>query len=95
MLWWGAAAGPDADLSIFDGHELHVVDAGETLTFEHTYTWWGESPYLSRPLSVNLEIESPSLNGRYAPHLAQQTISCAATASRRVLQLLDLILTDA
>lgn len=35
------AAGPDADLSVFKGHELHVVPAQKTLTFEHSYTWWG------------------------------------------------------
>lgn len=37
------AAGPDADLEVFRGHELHVVPTNSTLTFEHTYTWWGES----------------------------------------------------
>lgn len=36
------AAGPDADLSVFDNHELYVVPANNTLTFEHSYTWWGE-----------------------------------------------------
>lgn len=36
------AAGPDADLSVFKGHELHVVPSEKTLTFEHSYTWWGE-----------------------------------------------------
>lgn len=35
-------AGPDANLTVFDGHELHIVSAAETLTFEHSYTWWGE-----------------------------------------------------
>jgi formaldehyde-activating enzyme involved in methanogenesis len=35
-----AAAG-DADWSAFEGHELHVVPTDHTLTFEHTYTWWG------------------------------------------------------
>ena len=37
------AAGPDADLAVFSGHELHVVPTNSTLTFEHSYTWWGES----------------------------------------------------
>jgi hypothetical protein len=41
-----AAGGPDADLSVFEGHELHVVPTAATLTFEHTYTWWGECPGL-------------------------------------------------
>ena len=36
------AAGPDADLSVFKEHELHLVRAERTLTFEHSYTWWGE-----------------------------------------------------
>lgn len=38
----GTAAGSDADLSVFEGHELYVVPTAATLTFEHTYTWWGE-----------------------------------------------------
>ena len=37
-----AAAGPDADLSIFKNHDLHIVPDKESLTFVHTYTWWGE-----------------------------------------------------
>lgn len=37
------AAAADADLSAFGGHELHLVPTDHTLTFEHTYTWWGES----------------------------------------------------
>ncbi len=36
------AAGPDADLSVFRGHDLHVIPTNNTLTFEHSYTWWGE-----------------------------------------------------
>lgn len=36
------AAGPDADLAVFSGHELHVVPTNSTLTFEHSYTWWGK-----------------------------------------------------
>ena len=39
-----AAAGPEADLSVFRGHEVHRVASNATLTFEHTYTWWGERP---------------------------------------------------
>ncbi len=38
------AAAPGSDLSVFEGHELHVVPAAATLTFEHTYTWWGARP---------------------------------------------------
>jgi hypothetical protein len=36
-----AAGSSDADMSAFRGHELHRVATNETLTFEHTYTWWG------------------------------------------------------
>lgn len=36
-----AAGSSDADMSVFRGHELHRVATTETLTFEHTYTWWG------------------------------------------------------
>lgn len=37
-------AGPEADLDVFgDAAQLYVLPANETLTFEHTYTWWGES----------------------------------------------------
>eukprot|EP01023_Acetabularia_acetabulum_P041274 TRINITY_DN4017_c0_g1_i1.p1 TRINITY_DN4017_c0_g1~~TRINITY_DN4017_c0_g1_i1.p1 ORF type:complete len:429 (+),score=49.13 TRINITY_DN4017_c0_g1_i1:183-1289(+) len=35
------AGGKEADFSVFDGHYLHVVQTESTLTFEHTYTWWG------------------------------------------------------
>lgn len=38
-----AAGGSDADYSGFKGHDLHVVPTSETLTFEHTYTWWGNN----------------------------------------------------
>jgi hypothetical protein len=37
-----AVAGPEAQLGVFDGHSLKVVPANETLTFAHTYRWWGE-----------------------------------------------------
>lgn len=40
------AAGGDADLSAFEGHDLHVVPSNATLTFEHTYTWWGNKRVL-------------------------------------------------
>ncbi len=39
-----AAAAPDADLSAFEGHELHVVPSNATLTFEHSYGWWVGAP---------------------------------------------------
>jgi hypothetical protein len=37
-----AVAGPEADTEVFGESELYVIPANETLTFEHTYTWWGE-----------------------------------------------------
>ena len=36
------AASSVVNLTVFDGHELHIVSTEETLTFEHTYTWWGK-----------------------------------------------------
>ena len=48
------AAGPDADLEVFRGHELHVVPTNSTLTFEHTYTWWGESSSPVHDASLHL-----------------------------------------
>lgn len=38
-----AVAGPEADLDVFEGSRLWVIPSNVTLTFEHTYTWWGES----------------------------------------------------
>jgi len=37
-------AGPERaqQLDVFDGHSLKVVPSNVTLTFAHTYTWWGE-----------------------------------------------------
>lgn len=43
---YAVAAGDDADMSAFEGHELHKVQANQTLTFEHTYTWWGNKRVL-------------------------------------------------
>eukprot|EP00891_Asterochloris_glomerata_P009456 jgi/Astpho2/9456/Aster-01714 len=53
------AGGSDADLSAFQGHELHVVSTEQTLTFDHTYTWWGNNRKLrvmARP-NVTLTME--------------------------------------
>ena len=36
-----AAADADAALEVFGGHDLHVVPSNATLTFEHSYTFWG------------------------------------------------------
>lgn len=34
-------AAPDTDLSPLEGHAVHRIQTNDTLTFEHTYTWWG------------------------------------------------------
>lgn len=49
-------AGPDADLSVFEGHELHVVPSDSTLTFEHTYTWFGHSRKLRVTANPNVTL---------------------------------------
>lgn len=35
------AGGKDADLSAFKGHKVLLLKTADTLTFEHSYTWWG------------------------------------------------------
>ena len=52
------AGGSDADLSAFQGHELHVVSTEQTLTFDHTYTWWGESS--ARQLAAEAHAMAPA-----------------------------------
>ena len=37
-------------MSAFEGHDVHLVSTSETLTFEHSYTWWGHR----RKLKVRL-----------------------------------------
>ncbi|GIL71499.1 hypothetical protein Vretimale_2635 [Volvox reticuliferus] len=49
-------AGPDADLKVFDGHELHLVNAASTLTFEHTYTWFGHQRKLRVTANPNITL---------------------------------------
>ena len=39
-------------MSAFDSHELHHVRTNGTLTFEHTYTWWGHR----RKLKVTAQV---------------------------------------
>lgn len=56
-----AVAGPDADLSVFEGHELHVVPSDSTLTFEHTYTWFGKQASWEGPIHALLRSNPPSL----------------------------------
>ncbi|KAG2427032.1 hypothetical protein HYH02_014678 [Chlamydomonas schloesseri] len=51
-----SVAGEDADLSVFAGHELHVVPAAATLTFEHTYTWFGHQRKLRVTANPNVTL---------------------------------------
>lgn len=50
-------AGPEADLDVFgDEAQLYVLPANETLTFEHTYTWWGHSRRLRVTANPNITV---------------------------------------
>ena len=52
-----SAAGPDVELgSVFQGHELHLVPASATLTFEHTYTFWGNKRKLRVTAQPNVTL---------------------------------------
>ncbi|KAL6766266.1 hypothetical protein ACKKBG_A35340 [Auxenochlorella protothecoides x Auxenochlorella symbiontica] len=50
------AAGPGMDLSALSGHDLHIVPASETLTFEHTYTYWGNARRLRVTAQPNVTL---------------------------------------
>ncbi|GMH40601.1 hypothetical protein BSKO_08505 [Bryopsis sp. KO-2023] len=50
------AAGPDADLSIFERHRLKLVEDEATLTFQHSYTWWGHHRVLHVPSMPNVTL---------------------------------------
>ncbi|KAF6255699.1 hypothetical protein COO60DRAFT_1285696 [Scenedesmus sp. NREL 46B-D3] len=49
-------AGPEAELAVFEGSELYVIKANQTLTFEHTYAWWGHSRKLRVTANPNITI---------------------------------------
>ena len=54
-------AGPDADLSALEGHDVHVVPAPETLTFEHRHTEGGRRlRVLARPGRMLTASDLPS-----------------------------------
>lgn len=36
------AVGTEADFSMFNRHRLVAVNGTSTLTFKHSYTWWGK-----------------------------------------------------
>jgi len=59
-------ASEDADLSIFAKHDLHVVPDNETLTFAHSYTWWGHK----RMLHVTAR-PSTTLDVRHVPFICR------------------------
>lgn len=56
MLLYPTAGGQDADYSGFTAHELHVVPTAATLTFEHTYTWWGNNRKLKVVAQPNVTL---------------------------------------
>ncbi|KAG2500935.1 hypothetical protein HYH03_000760 [Edaphochlamys debaryana] len=60
-------AGPDADLSVFRGHELHVVPSPSTLTFEHSYAWFGHQRKLRVTANPNI-----TLSRRHVPRHCQR-----------------------
>jgi hypothetical protein len=49
-------AGPEADLSVLLGTSVTVIAAAQTLTFEHSYTWWGHSRKLRVTANPNVTI---------------------------------------
>lgn len=57
-MWLSAAGGQDANLSAFEGHDVHLVPTSETLTFEHSYTWWGHRRKLKVRLSTGVHYGS-------------------------------------
>eukprot|EP00210_Caulerpa_lentillifera_P009702 g9256.t2 len=61
-------AAADADLSIFQNHNIRIVPSKQTLTFAHTYTWWGHKRVLhvvKRP-DVTLELHHIPILWRFA-----------------------------
>lgn len=50
------AAGPDADLGPLAGHDVVAVPADKTLTFEHSYTFWGNQRKLRVPAQPNVTL---------------------------------------
>jgi hypothetical protein len=51
-----AVAGPDADIDIFAGSQLSVLPSNRTLTFEHTYSWWGHARKLRVTANPNITV---------------------------------------
>lgn len=50
------SAGESADLSVFEDHNVVHVPGVETLTFEHTYTWWGHQRKLRVVATPNVTL---------------------------------------
>ena len=59
-----AAGGPDADYSAFEGHDLHVIPSAATLTFEHSYTWWGNRRKLRVAAQPNVTLSAAHVPAR-------------------------------
>lgn len=77
--WHPAVAGPEADLDVFgDEAQLYVLPANETLTFEHTYTWWGES---AQPRSASRTRRSCAVPRRLTPHLQPPAVRLLGTST--------------
>ena len=61
----GSAAGaPDADYSAFESHDLHVIPSAATLTFEHSYTWWGNRRKLRVAARPNVTLSAQHVPAR-------------------------------
>ena len=59
-----AAGGSDADFSGFEGHDLHVVPSSATLTFEHSYAWWGNRRKLRVAAQPNVTLSAAHVPAR-------------------------------
>ncbi len=66
-MWLSAAGGQDANLSAFEGHDVHLVPTSETLTFEHSYTWWGHRRKLKVRLSTGVHYVALRQRGSIPP----------------------------
>ena len=63
-LFCAAAGSPDANYSAFEGHDLHVVPSAATLTFEHSYTWWGNRRKLRVAARPNVTLSAQHVPAR-------------------------------
>jgi len=52
------AAGESVDTSALAGHAAHRVPSSETLTFQHSYTWWGNHRRLAVTARPNVTLSA-------------------------------------